>query len=1359
MAGDGTDGDPSNGGLGEDPSTDLYLKAGIYDPLSDEAPGPSFLLGGSTHPYYLVQFDGPIKGEWTKEVGDLGVSLLQYLPDFGFFTRMPRDAVDDVRNLEHVRHVGPIHPAFRIHPSLWQDLRSDGAAQVQLLTWDQSTVERIAGLVLGDGGTVSLIDLDSLVVTVSLRTATALVRDPSLAVRWMEPFAPPELINDNDARTAKARQASDGTYISDGNALWSYNPTTDTFEGFTGKNVTVAVADTGLDTTHPTFAGRIVEYFDYGNDGEHDANGHGTHVAGTALGDGGWRIGDVGTDGKYAGLAPDAGLVVQEVFVAGNPGANGMGRDAEGQGVSISSNSWISGAFGDYNGQCEAYDRLTHDANNVKPGEQPILYVFGAGNDGRQGLGSIRPPSLAKNVISVGSTGNDKWGASSNFVSDFSARGPVEDGRIKPDVLLPGYIVASSKSSYPGANGGYPRPPDGQSSYVYGTGTSMATPGVSGAAAVVTQYVRDVDEHEPSPAFIKAILINGAQPLPGYEYPGMVQGWGRVDLDKSLLETANYKIFREDQEVDLDTDAGSNVSSYWFMVKEDQPFKVSLTWSDVPGLVNSNKHLINDLDLELVDPDGNLYSGNSFVEGQSEANTTFKPDRLNNVEGILIDEPMEGLWNLRIRAYNVPQNTQNYALVVSGNIERGHVDLVSEGLTASPKQAEEGSPVALSATVRNLGNRDSDEAFFRLERVDPSRRTEVLDVGTLGGLSAKDTRHLSWIVTGVRGTHVFRLIIDPAKDIIESDEDNNDVEIFYFFKGFDVTLSSDATRMMGDPGSLISFTLTLGNKGNVQDELTLDLSDPPPGWQAQLTSSSHTLNPDGATNTLLEVMVPSNATAGERADVYVTVRSAGNSSKRATVHLEVEVNQIFGLEVAALTGRQDMLPGEDRVLELMVRNTGNGPDVYTLTLPEQLPGGWWVRLPNVTVDVPLRSEVTTSIVLTSPDPSLAGTSMNFAISVESSNPGLTKQVPFSARVVQFFSTEITVVRGVPEGDAGETIVISLKISNQGNGPVSYSGDINFPDPTWTGGLDISNLSLEGYSEANANLTFVVPDDAVNRSYDFTMVIIPSGGDNFFHDFTFAVRQFHDLDLTITSGTPKVTQGEGATVSLTLVNNGNGMEPVMLTSEPPSTWTFNLSEQMPVLEPFSTRVVDLFLDTELTTPGGIYDVLVLAYYGLAKTELAEATAQVEVMTRPDLQVTTGSINLSEPNPSVDMMVWITVTVANVGETVARDVFVQLFVDNAMVDQPQYMSSIEPGEIEEFTMIWRTNRSGLRELRVVADYQNEILEPDEDNNAATLAVNVKPLDLRTTPGLGYVMALLAFLSATLVTWRGRRRRAFT
>ena len=626
----------------------------------------------------------------------------------------------------------------------------------------------------------------------------------------------------------------------------------------------------------------------------------------------------------------------------------------------------------------------------------------------------------------------------------------------------------------------------------------------------------------------------------------------------------------------------------------------------------------------------------------------------------------------------------------------------------------------------------------------------------MGDLAAKGTQDLTWPVTGVRGDHVFRLTLDPGRTVLESDEGNNILEVPYFFRGYDVAMTSPRTNIKADPGEMVAFEMTLENGGNVPDEINLQLSTLPPGWQGGFVKDSHTLNPGATTRVLLDVLVPTNATAGEMARLVATATSSGNDTKNKTLYLEIQVNQVYGLEVAALSGPQDLEPGEDRTLMLMVRNTGNGMDMFTISPPEQVPPGWWVQLKQAIVEVPLRSETTVELVLSAPDRAMVGSSIEFDIMIWSSMPSISKSVTYSGEVIQVYDSRYEVLKQITGGDVGQTVVIPLSISNQGNGPVTYSGDINFPDASWTGGMDIENLTLQGYQETRANLTFTIPSDAVNQSYDFTMVIISTGDDIFFDNFTFSVRQFHDLHVSVTSAPPTVTQGQTAYVRVLLENKGNGREGLSLTAITPGTWTFEFSDKLPLIEHFSEAVVDLRLDTNVDSPGGTYDVEVMAYYGMAKREMTKVTASVNVLNRPDLAILQSNLNISEDLPYVDMLVRITAIVTNQGETIAKDVFVQLYIDGIPVGQPQYISSIDPKDQESLTFLWTTNRSGVHEVKVLADFNDDLDEPDEDNNAAAVMVEVVNVELNASPGPTYLIALLAITGAAAVAVNHRRRR---
>ena len=159
-------------------------------------------------------------------------------------------------------------------------------------------------------------------------------------------------------------------------------------------------------------------------------------------------------------------------------------------------------------------------------------------------------------------------------------------------------------------------------------------------------------------------MINGADIL-GYSYPGGTQGWGRINMATTLIETNDHKIWAQDWDDDLALETGTYVS-YNLTVNSDAEMRVNLVWVDEPAAENANPTLINDLDLKVVDPDGNIYKGNRFSNKVSSTGGQY--DTKNNVEGTRWTSPDTGDWTVEVIGSNVPSGPQDWSLVVSGDI-------------------------------------------------------------------------------------------------------------------------------------------------------------------------------------------------------------------------------------------------------------------------------------------------------------------------------------------------------------------------------------------------------------------------------------------------------------------------------------------------------------------------------------------------------------------------------------------------------------------------------------------------------------------------------------------------------------------
>ncbi len=635
---------------------------------------------------FLVQFNSPPGPEARAQLAAAGVDLLRYVPDSAFVARFRDVRLGLLRALPYVEWVGEYRPDYKVHRALQAAAAAQPAGKplgVAILLAPRASASDIAAA----RGALSTVQQES-----TLRSGTvlrgkinparleALAR--SEAVLWMEQARDMKLVDEVASKIVAG----------DGGPQKLLSQTL----GFDGQGVKVAVADTGLNngdaaTMHPDLFGRTPAFFYYGSlTDAADEHSHGTHVAGIIAGNG--ATGETDDNGALYGLgvAPGASIIAQRIFDAdGNfeaPSSNEkLTRDATRAGAVIGSNSWGDDTQGRYDLSAMEFDDLVRDADALAVGDQPYILEFSAGNAG-PGPQTIDSPAVAKNVIATGASENDRldfiiYADGPDAMADFSSRGPCEDGRIKPDLVAPGTWISSLQSA--SATDQYAWAPI-DNYYQYQGGTSQAGPHASGAAAVFVQYYRQTHTNAtPSPALVKAALINAATDMDDAfgtgPVPNMDEGWGRVNVVPILASELTFDYL--DQTVLL---TNSQVFERHFVVGSSaEPLKITLAYTDPPGFPGAIPALVNDLDLEVVGPDGSLYRGNQFNDGESIPNPPGT-DTINNVEAVHLVAPRPGEYIVRVRARSVVQDAredtgaidQDFALVISALIAPPGVGVV-----------------------------------------------------------------------------------------------------------------------------------------------------------------------------------------------------------------------------------------------------------------------------------------------------------------------------------------------------------------------------------------------------------------------------------------------------------------------------------------------------------------------------------------------------------------------------------------------------------------------------------------------------------------------------------------------------------
>lgn len=649
----------------------LLLNGAVYPDGERQAAIPAaFRVDGypaDAPALYILRCAEPVKTAWLDELRRLGAEPRGYLAYNSLLVGMDGASRSRMGELGFVDWSEPLQPYYKVSPALQLRLAQGGEVLALAMLWSPRLLPQALEALKTMPVEVLTAESDAWCALIAMRMPLASLDEVAAlaAVEWVELCGGGTSAGAVEEGAAMAVPA--GAAASDGAK-------------------TVALADSGLGTggmqgLPGPLRDAVNSLQSYRGDGGEDTNGHGTAVAGVlaeALGAGADLRVYATTYGmeRYPrplsiySLLDEAYGQGARVFLAG---AVPEGRES-------------LGSYGIHASQRDAFAWSNPDMAVAEPAGNEGTDADG---DGAVDGGSLLGGATAKNVLSLGGSespqadpsagaplsygelqeyfsgsfassvlaGDASAGAAAGMAA-FSSRGPTADGRIKPDLVASSTDVPSVASGGPRAAPGVF--PDGAAGGVRLYGTSAAAAQAAAALAELRGALTRARGGEPSAALCKALLVNAAEDLSPGQYgeekmevppaPNPVEGWGRLRADRAMDERTWLKILDDEEGVRT-----GDARVYRVEVSAASELRVTLAWTDYPSLPEARLHLVNDLDLRVVDPGGGFY----YPNGRNSR------DPVNNMERVVVDvAERPGDYTIEISAWNVPYSPQPFALVV-----------------------------------------------------------------------------------------------------------------------------------------------------------------------------------------------------------------------------------------------------------------------------------------------------------------------------------------------------------------------------------------------------------------------------------------------------------------------------------------------------------------------------------------------------------------------------------------------------------------------------------------------------------------------------------------------------------------------
>ncbi len=575
--------------------------------------------------YVVIQFKVLPTNTEKASLKTAGIELIDYIPNNAYTAVVSANVnMSDLKS-SAFRSIFQLKPADKTVPAILKGdvvthaVKQAGYVDLTIITYEKLWQFQIGNSLQAMGAAIveDMPMFRSFVVRIPQANMRQLVAQPY--IQWVEFIDPPNQLENTLGRT-----------------LHRVNILNDGVRNLKGENMNVGIWDEGEIGVHLDFSptGRVTQV-EAGT-----VSTHSTHCSGTILGRG-------LINPTARGMAPNAQLFsynfngnIQTEMATGIPLYN----------LVVSSHSYGSTQTCGLNGAGVTYSS-TSRATDINLNNFPFhLHCHSAGNSQAACTGGwstiTASGKSAKNNILVANI------TTAEVLSGSSSCGPVQDGRVKPEISAFGTSVFST----------YPN-----NAYATISGTSMSTPGIAGSVTLLVQRYKELNANAlPPSTLIKNTILNTAHDL-GNPGPDYRYGYGRINALEAvkILETNRYALSSVNtggiNNLNITVPAGA------------ARLRVMLTWNDPAGTANANPALVNNLDLTVINGATTTLPW-TLDPNNPATNAVRAVDVVSNIEQVTIENPASGTFTLRVNGLAVPMGPQDYALTWS--VEMPYIEVL-----------------------------------------------------------------------------------------------------------------------------------------------------------------------------------------------------------------------------------------------------------------------------------------------------------------------------------------------------------------------------------------------------------------------------------------------------------------------------------------------------------------------------------------------------------------------------------------------------------------------------------------------------------------------------------------------------------